>query len=142
MYRSQNCFGCGPENPMGLQLHIEQQDADGVITHFVSEKKHEGWPGIQHGGVTSALLDEVCGYVPNFMGLVAMTASLNVSFVAPIRVGESLKITAAPTRITRRLIDVQAKIVSKEGELKAEALAKMMVLSEEQRALAGLTELS
>lgn len=141
MYRNDHCFGCGIDNPMGLKLKVEQTDNHGVAAEFVSEKQHQGWPGVQHGGVTSALLDELSGYVPNYMGVVAMTASLNVSYRNPIHTGEHLRVTAHPTRITRRLIDVEAQIVAEDGTVKAESVAKMMVLNDEQREAAGLTRL-
>ncbi|KPV45235.1 PaaI family thioesterase [Alicyclobacillus ferrooxydans] len=140
MYRNDNCFGCGSDNPMGLHLKVEQQDEGRVVTHFVCEPKHAGWPGIQHGGVTSALLDEVSGYVPNFMGVMTMTAELKISYRDPIYVGEHLEIQAEPIRVTRRLIDVAARIVNHEGAVKAESLAKMVVLTAEQRRAAGLKD--
>ena len=133
MYRNDNCFGCGPDNPMGLHLKVHQQGDDGVIAHFVSEPNHAGWPGIQHGGVTSALLDEISGFVPNFMGVMTMTGELKVSYLDPIYVGEHLEITAKPVRVTRRLIEVAARIVNEAGAVKAESVAKLVVLTEEQR---------
>lgn len=140
MYRNENCFGCGADNPMGLHLSVQQQDGNGVLGHFVCESKHAGWPGIQHGGITSALLDEISGYVPNFMGIMTMTAQLNVTYRDPIHVGEHLELTARPIRVTRRLIDVAARIVSEEGIVKAESIAKLVVLTAEQRQAAGLTD--
>jgi len=123
---------------MGLHLKLQQQDDNGVITYFVCEHKHEGWPGIQHGGITSALLDEISGYVPNFMGLVTMTAELTVSYLDPIRVGERLEIIARPVRVRRRLIDVEAQIVSEKGIVKARSLAKMVILTNARREFAVL----
>ncbi|WP_238413760.1 PaaI family thioesterase [Alicyclobacillus sp. TC] len=69
-----------------------------------------------------------------------VTAELNISFKAPVRVGETLYIEATPTRESRKLILVHATIHNAEGELKATADAKMMVLSKDQLEELGLSE--
>lgn len=135
---SNYCFGCGPDNPFGLHLHFTRFGEDGVQASFVCEDRHVGWPGLQHGGITGAILDEASGYVPYGLGLVTVTAELNVSFVAPIRVGEVLHITAKPTKRNRRLLEVDARIVTEANQIKAKSWSKLVVLSKEQQAAAGI----
>ncbi|MBX6395598.1 MAG: PaaI family thioesterase [Alicyclobacillaceae bacterium] len=134
----ERCFVCGPDNPRGLHMRFEKYGEEGVIADFESEDWYGGWPGIQHGGVTCAVLDEAAAYVTYNMGLVAVTAQLEVQFQHPIRTGERLQVVAYPLRKTRRLIEVEAKITGEDGSPKAQARAKMMVLSEAQRQAMGL----
>ncbi|MDP9729033.1 PaaI family thioesterase [Alicyclobacillus tolerans] len=137
---NQYCFVCGADNPRGLHVHFEKRDRANSFATFYVDKEMAGWPSVQHGGITSTLLDEACAYVATFLGKVTVTAELNISFKAPIRVGETLYIEATPTRESRKLILVQATIHNAEGELKATADAKMMVLSKDQLEELGLSE--
>jgi uncharacterized protein (TIGR00369 family) len=132
------CFVCGPDNPRGLHVQFTRKGQYGATARFFVEKEMAGWPTIQHGGITSTLLDEACAYVPTYMDKITVTAELNVIFKSPVRVGETLVIEAEPLRITRKLILVHATLHNEEGELKAEATAKMMVLSDDQRHQMGM----
>lgn len=133
------CFVCGPENPFGLHMHFHQED-DKAVADFVCEPRHCGWPGIQHGGITSSILDEACAYVPFFRGLVAMTAELKVNYSDPIHEGEEVRVTAWPTRTTKRLLNVEAEITAADGRIKARAQAKMMILTDRQKEQAGMVD--
>ncbi len=133
-----HCFGCGPDNPFGLHLHFHPE-GDGVAATFVCEERHVGWPGIQHGGITGSLLDEASGYVPYALGLFAVTAELNVSFVEAVYEGEVLQLTAKPVKKSRRIIEVEAELKTEDGRLKARSWAKMVVLSKEQQEARGFT---
>ncbi|WP_245630143.1 PaaI family thioesterase [Alicyclobacillus acidiphilus] len=131
------CFACGDKNPHGLHLKFTR-DGDGVTGVFQTEEHHIGWPSVQHGGITSCLLDEASAYVPLNLGLVTVTAELNISFKAPIRVGERVRIEARPSKVTSRLLLVDARIEGESGELKATSKAKMIVLSKEQQEQLGI----
>lgn len=67
-----------------------------------------------------------------------MTAELNVSFLKPIRVGERVHVSARPTKVTRRIIEVDAVIEGEDGVVKARSEGKMFVLSPEQQSDIGL----
>lgn len=135
---TERCFVCGPDNPRGLHIRFERGEGEGVRAVFQSDDWHGGWPGIQHGGITCAVLDEAAAYVAYYMGLVGVTAELNVQFRQPIRHGETLEVRAHPVRKTRRVIDIEARITGTEGSVKATAFAKIMILSESQRRMLGL----
>ncbi|EJY55449.1 thioesterase superfamily protein [Alicyclobacillus hesperidum URH17-3-68] len=135
------CFVCGENNPHGLHIHFEK-DGDGVVGYFHTEPHHMGWPNVQHGGITSSLLDEASAYVPLHLGLVTVTAELNIAFKKPIRVGERVRIEAHPTKISSRLLLVDAKITGEDGEEKASSKAKMIVLTKAQKEELGIGELS
>jgi uncharacterized protein (TIGR00369 family) len=148
----EHCFGCGTKNPIGLHLVFgrvdrlrasvtgEAQPDMAVEAEFVSELKHQGWPGIQHGGITGALLDEAAGYVPYFLGEIAMTAAMDVSYLQPIRTGETVWVGAQLLRRSRRLLEVSAQISDGEGECRAHAAAKLMILTPRQREQIGLAD--
>ncbi|MEV4241557.1 PaaI family thioesterase [Nocardia sp. NPDC050408] len=76
------CFGCGPPNPaaVGIALNLEN---DHVIGRFTLDERHQGAPGVAHGGVIAAILDEASGTVPSAMCVPAVTAKLEVNYVLP-----------------------------------------------------------
>lgn len=134
------CFVCGMDNPRGLHIQFRQVGEEAVADYICTEEMN-GWPGIQHGGITASLLDEAAGYVPHFLGLVAMTAKLDIRYVEPVRTGEKLRITGRPTRRSSRLIEVEAKITGDAGRLKAHANASMVILTDRQLEQWGLVPL-
>ena len=95
------CFACGPRNAAGLHLMF-QQVGDTVTTTFRGREEHQGFPGHVHGGVISALLDEVMSRVPMLDGRWAMTARMDLRFRRPVMVGE--EVTAVAKRVSSRVI--------------------------------------
>ncbi len=93
-----NCLGCGPANQSGLHIAFVR-DGDGVRGTFIFDKRHEGAPGLAHGGAVSAALDEAAGTALLPLRLPAVTAQLNVSFAEPLPLGRELSVRA---RLDRR----------------------------------------
>ena len=57
---SRHCFVCGIQNPFGLQLKFYDNGIDKVWTEYIIPEYFQGYPGVAHGGVIAAMLDEVC----------------------------------------------------------------------------------
>jgi acyl-coenzyme A thioesterase PaaI-like protein len=60
---SKMCFICGLENPVGLHLHIYETDPGVVETTYTAPEHFQGYPGVLHGGIVGALIDEIAGRV-------------------------------------------------------------------------------
>jgi uncharacterized protein (TIGR00369 family) len=59
---SRKCFVCGLQNPVGLKLAFyENAEAEQVRAEFTVPDEYQGYPGVVHGGIVSAVLDEVAG---------------------------------------------------------------------------------
>ncbi len=59
---SRMCFVCGRDNPLGLKLEFyEDLEADQVRADVTIPNEYQGYPGVVHGGIVSAILDEVSG---------------------------------------------------------------------------------
>jgi acyl-coenzyme A thioesterase PaaI-like protein len=59
-YMSGNvCFGCGINNPDGLQIK-SYWEGDEAICKWTSEKKYHGWEKVMNGGVLATLIDCHC----------------------------------------------------------------------------------
>jgi len=102
-HRDSVCFGCGPANPYGLNMHSYrvQETGEASVPEVVSLWRaepgmHQGYHGIVHGGVLGALVDCLgCWTVTSHvhakaraeglspMGNVTMTMGLTVKFKKP-----------------------------------------------------------
>lgn len=59
---SRMCFVCGRQNPIGLKLDFyEDPEARQVRAEFTVPNEYQGYPGVVHGGIIAAILDEVAG---------------------------------------------------------------------------------
>ena len=93
------CFACGPRNQAGLNLHFQLKD-DGIITSFQGREEHQGFPGQLHGGIISALLDEVMSRCSLLENRWTMTARMEIRFRKPILLDQ--KILAIGKKIRQR----------------------------------------
>lgn len=131
------CFGCGHLNPIGLRLDLRRtEDGAGVWACFTPGAEHEGFAGIAHGGIVTAVLDEVMGWAVFARGVWAVTAKLAVSFWAPVEVGQPTRATGWVFADRGRLLDVRVELRGEpHGPLLAEATATFARVPE-RRALA------
>ncbi len=121
---SRMCFICGMENPIGLKI-IFETDGKRVWAQFTPRDEHQGYPGILHGGITFALLDEVIGRAalgfenPEWM----MTAKAEIRFHRPVPIGEELTLMGELTRVRSRAIEGYGEIRLSDGGVAVEAKA-------------------
>lgn len=122
-----HCFGCGEQNPQGLQLKF-RQDGDVTYAMFTPGETHQGYPGIIHGGITSALLDEVMSYGILAQGVLAMTVRLEVRFKKKIPLNQEARAEGWIKAHNKRLYDTEGRILLEDGTVAAEANARFMTL--------------
>lgn len=87
---TQRCFGCGPNNPLGMKLKFTKE-GNAVVTRFVAPQGMEGPPGVFHGGLQATVADEVAGWaLVGLLGRMGFTTSMQVRYVRPMRIGEEI----------------------------------------------------
>jgi uncharacterized protein (TIGR00369 family) len=123
------CFGCGPNNPIGLKLRFRMEEGQ-LKTECAPDKVYQGWPGLVHGGILSLLLDEAMNNVAYLSGIVCITASMNIRLRRPVKVEQTLYITARIMRQTRKLVETAATISLGDGTVVAEGTSKQYVVEE------------
>lgn len=140
------CFICGLENPVGLHLHIYETEPGVVETTYTAPEHFQGYPGILHGGIVGALIDEISGRAhmgsdpndPRFM----FTAKLEVKYRKNVPVGKPLKIIGKAGRSKSRSTEAWAGIYDTEtNELLAEGTTISMNVPEERFDRSKLGEL-
>jgi hypothetical protein len=71
----------GTHNPWSIPL-VVRRDGERVVSTVSLDAAFEGAPGRSHGGVVSAIFDDLCGFVLTLDRVMAFTASLTVGYRA------------------------------------------------------------
>jgi acyl-coenzyme A thioesterase PaaI-like protein len=126
---SQYCFVCGVANPVGLHLHFEQTQPGEVIAEVTLPAHFQGYPGITHGGIIAAMLDEVAGRShmvspdqPNFM----FTARLEVRYRKNVPTLQPLRLVGTAGERKGRMAQAKSAIYNMDGVLLADADAVLV----------------
>lgn len=123
--RNSNCFACGKDNPIGLHLEVDSQEGMAKV-EFTPTSPYEGYSGYIHGGIISALLDEVIVWAAKSIGIKAVTAELSVRFKKPVPVDKPIIIEGKITDIRKKLLYGEARIYSEENKVLATATGKLV----------------
>ncbi len=126
------CFGCGPNNPIGLKLSF-LWDGKTARAEFTPTEFYQGWSGLVHGGIVICLLDEAMSYAVIFEGMHCVTAKIQVKLRHPASINEPLLITSSIIKKTRKLVQTEAVVSLKDGTLIAEGTATHFVTDSTNR---------
>lgn len=131
--RDHGCFGCGEDNPCGLQLRFESAGAAEVQARYVPRKQDEGFFGVVHGGIVTAMLDEAMAWAAFEVGAWAMTARIEVRFRRPVLVGDDLRVVGRVINARGRLIEATAEVRGLDDDsVRAEGAATFLRVPEAQ----------
>ncbi len=129
---SQHCFVCGVNNPFGLHLKFIESAPGEVTAEYTVPEQYQGYPGVVHGGIVAAMLDEVTGrshmgsdpQKPRFM----FTARLDVRYRKNVPVGQPLRLVGKAGPDRGRMASAHGAIFSQDGTLLAEGEAVLVDL--------------
>lgn len=57
-----DCFGCCPDNPLGVRMTF-MEDGEDVVSFWKPGEHYQGWINTLHGGIIATLIDETAGWV-------------------------------------------------------------------------------
>lgn len=125
---SLHCFVCGIQNPAGLHLKFYKSGSGEVTAEITIPEQFQGYPGVVHGGIVAAILDEIAGRSmmggdpPRFM----FTARLDIRYRRNVPVAQPLKLTGKAGSSKGRTATATGTISDMEGNLLAEADALLV----------------
>ena len=128
----QLCFVCGQRNPYGLQL-VFRLENNTIVADFQPREEHQGFPGVIHGGIVAAVLDEalnrtsLLGKNPAW----TMTGRLEVRYRRAVPYGQLLRVRASLDSERGRMLQASGKVTfaNDESVVLAEAQGTFMSLS-------------
>lgn len=140
---SKSCLVCGTENKFGLQTRFFETEAKEVIALVTLRDEHQSYPGIAHGGVSAALLDEVIGraimahYDQQTFGV---TIDLQVKYKQPVPLGVELKIIGRITKDRGRIFAGDGELYLPDGSIAVAAAGKYLKRTLQQISDTDFTE--
>ena len=140
---SHMCFVCGIANIAGLQIRFYSTETHQVEAEIVLDDRYQGYPGIAHGGVMAAVLDETMGRAalssetPDrllFTGKMEVRYRKNVPLHTPIRVRGWI------VKDKGRVVIAQAQAIAPDGTVLVETEGMMMEIPAETLAAMNTPE--
>jgi acyl-coenzyme A thioesterase PaaI-like protein len=118
-----HCVVCG-EAPCSLGLAFEIE-GERVAAEFSGGAGYQGYDGMLHGGVISAMLDAAMTHCLFARGLRGVTGELNVRFRRPVETDRPVRVSAELTDAREPLYYLRAEL-RQDGKMMASAKAKFI----------------
>ena len=116
-----NCFGCAPDNPMGLKMQF-YEDGDEVVSIWQPSTHHQGWIDTLHGGIIATLVDETGAWlITRKLQTTAMTVRLNINYRRPIMTNAgSVTVRSRLAQQMRNFITVAVDVMDSDNKVCAQ----------------------
>jgi uncharacterized protein (TIGR00369 family) len=118
-----HCFVCGDKNKIGLKVAFFFDEGK-AKAQYTPTREFEGYKDILHGGILSALLDEVMIYSIIAQGIITVTVQMEVKFKKPAKIGETLFLEGQITEDKGKILFTKGKIFKQNGTIIAESKGK------------------
>ena len=121
----------GPGSPVAPPMVVEDFPDEGrCVGRVTVGKKHEGPPGLVHGGVLAILLDHVLARSARAAGHGGLTATLTVTYRRPVHLGVPLVVIGQLGSVHGRRATATARLVAEydPGTTLAEGEAVLVAL--------------
>ena len=132
--RYSQCFVCGDKNPFGLNVEFYHKDGK-VVAEYIVQDHFQGYKNILHGGILSALLDEVMIKSILAQDILTLTCEIKVRFKKPVKIGQRLFLEGKPTENKGKILLAEGEIRDEEGEVVASAEGKFFRVEGEMEKL-------
>jgi len=129
-----NCFGCSPDNALGLQLHFTEE-GDEILSQWTPAEHFHGYQNVLHGGIQATLMDEIASWVVYVkVQRSGVTSTMNVRYLQPVYVDKgTISLRARIKAMRRNLADIEVKLYQgEENKLCAESMITYFTYSLER----------
>ena len=130
---SKMCIICGLDNEFGVRAAFYNMEDGSVMTKFQYHPNHQSYPGRVHGGLITAMLDEL-----GLRGLWAyhggeekdfgVTINLTTNYRKPVPYAADLIAKGVVVRETSRFVVVESQLMDMEGTVLADGTIKYIKL--------------
>jgi len=117
------CFVCGDKNKIGLKVAFFYENGK-AKAQYTPTREFEGYKDICHGGILSALLDEVMIYSIIAQGIITVTVQIEVKYKKPAKIGETIFLEGQVTEDKGKILTTKGKIFKQDGTIIAESKGK------------------
>lgn len=128
---SRLCLVCGQDNRSGLRLRFAV-DEDGSTASWEARAPFEGFPGVIHGGIVLALLDDAMWYAAFGSVGPTLTAEASVRYHRRLELGMTVEVRGAVESHRGRICLCHAELWAESGVI-ARASGKFLPVPEAER---------
>jgi uncharacterized protein (TIGR00369 family) len=128
------CFVCGPRNERGLNIRVEGHDGR-CSFRWTPETTLQGWEGILHGGIVTAILDEAMAYAAMSIAGHSATTEITVSFRRPVMTGREVEVRAEVESNRGRLTLTRGEVLQ-DGHVMATGKARFIAVRDSKAGVA------
>lgn len=123
---STKCIVCGLNNELGLKAAFYELENGELVAIFKPVEEHQSYPGRMHGGISSAILDEVIGraILVKDESMWGVTAEISLKYKKPVPLNEELKVVGRITKDSKRLFEGTGEIILSNGDVAVTAAGK------------------
>lgn len=131
---SEGCFVCGRKNPFSLKMSFFRDENSNCVSEVVIPEQYQSYPGVTHGGIIAAILDETSGRAINEdPALFMLTMELTIRYRLPVPIGQPLKVVGTLIQRRGKVAQAKAEIFDQEGRLLAESNGMFVDLPQEHQ---------
>lgn len=125
--RGNNCFVCGPSNPIGLGVTF-RLDGEVCRAEFTPAPQHAGYDQVTHGGIVFSLLDDVMANWLWLQGQQCFTGRADIRYRAELPIGTPVRLEGRCLKRKGRLAQMEGKVIRAADDfVVAEATAAFMI---------------
>ncbi|NLW72843.1 MAG: PaaI family thioesterase [Chloroflexi bacterium] len=129
------CFVCGRDNPFGLKMFFYREAKGSCFSNVTIPEQYQSYPGVTHGGVVAAILDEASGRAINAdPDLFMVTMELTVRYRRPVPIEQPLKVVGTLLKRRGKVATAKGELFDPDGNLLAESSGMFVDLPQEQQA--------
>jgi acyl-coenzyme A thioesterase PaaI-like protein len=113
------CYGCGPNNPEGLQIK-SYVDGNRIIAQWQPKPHHHAFPDILNGGVIGTLLDCHCNWAAAYYLMqdqhldcppCTVTAEYRIKLLKPTPMKKMIQLEATLDHIEKNRATINGKLI-------------------------------
>ena len=121
----ENCLLCGDKNRFGMKLEFHTIGDGEVSATLSSNKHHQGYEGILHGGFVASLLDSAMCNALFAIGVEAVTADMHIRYREEVPYNSEVELVGKVISKSKLLYKVEAKLLQ-DGKPVAEATSRFV----------------
>ncbi len=125
-----HCFGCGINNPIGLNLTGFERTGNIVRASFDPRVDFHGFSDLLHGGIVAAALDEIMAWTAILVeDVMVMTGKLDLRYRKPAKVDSSFVLEGELGQRSGRRLQISAQMLD-EGVVVAQASGLFLAIED------------
>lgn len=107
-------FVSGSQNDYGMKLSPRLENSK-IIANYKFESRFQGGPGLVHGGILSAALDDIMGYACVIHDRSCVTAKLEINYITPVPVEKEFLLQAWVSKVDGKKLYLESAISSEDN---------------------------